>query len=216
MPVAAVVPVRAEYNGDTLLMMSLRTLFLGLALALSPAAVPAQDHSGYSSPYAGLETRANKSLSGTDLKELRRGGGWGLALAAELNGAPGPAHLLELRDKIPLSADQIVTIQQIFNEMQTEAIAAGARLIAAEEAIEAAFRAANLDDARLRALIAQAEEARAELRFIHLSRHLSTPPLLSADQIAKYNTLRGYGSDPCANVPAGHNAEMWRHHNKCS
>lgn len=197
-------------------MMSLRTLSFGLALAFSPAAVPAQDHSGHTSPYAGVETRAIKSLSGTDLKELRRGGGWGLALAAELNGVPGPAHLLELRDKIPLSADQIVTIQQIFNEMQSEAIAAGARLIAAEEAIEAAFRAADLDDAPLRALIAEAESARAELRFIHLSRHLSTPPLLSADQIARYNTLRGYGVDPCANIPAGQNAEMWRRHNKCS
>jgi len=27
--------------------------------------------------------------------------------------------------------------------------------------------------------------------------------------------LRGYGGDPCANVPAGHNAEMWRRHNNC-
>lgn len=209
-------PMKAEPDGDSLLLMSLRTFTLGLVLAFSPAAAPAQDHSGHTSPYAGLETRAIKSLSETDLKELRRGGGWGLALAAELNGVPGPAHLLELRDQIPLSADQIRKIQQIFNEMQTEAVAAGARLISAEEAIEAAFRAADLDDARLRALIAEAERARAELRFIHLTRHLSTPPLLSADQIARYNRLRGYGSDPCANVPPGHSAEMWRRHNNCS
>lgn len=197
-------------------MMSLRTLFLGFALTVAPAIALAQDHSGHASPYAGFETRAIKSLSETDLEELRRGGGWGLALAAELNGVPGPAHLLELSDEISLSADQVAAIQAIFDEMQSEAVAAGARLIEAEEAIEAAFRTGALDDERLRALIAEAEAARAELRFIHLSRHLSTPPLLSADQIARYNTLRGYGSDPCANVPEGHNPEMWRRHNNCS
>jgi len=196
--------------------MSLRTLFVGLALTATPAITLAQGHSGHASPYAGFETRAIKSLSETDLDELRGGGGWGLALAAELNGVPGPAHLLELRDEIALSADQVAAIQAIFDEMQREAVAAGTRLIEAEEAIEAAFRADDLDDERLRALIAEAEAARAELRFIHLSRHLSTPPLLSADQIARYNSLRGYGSDPCANVPEGHNPEMWRRHNNCS
>lgn len=197
-------------------MISLRTLLLGFALTVTPAITLAQDHSGHASPYAGFETRAIKSLSEADLDELRRGGGWGLALAAELNGVPGPAHLLELREAISLSADQVAAIQAIFDEMQSEAVVAGARLIEAEEAIEAAFRAGDLDDERLRALIAQAEAARAELRLIHLSRHLSTPPLLSADQIARYNILRGYGSDPCANVPDGHNPEMWRRHNNCS
>lgn len=197
-------------------MMSLRILLLGFALTVSPAVVLAQGHSGHASPYAGFETRAIKSLSETDLEELRRGGGWGLALAAELNGVPGPAHLLELRDEISLSADQAAAIQAIFDEMKSEAVAAGARLIEAEEAIETAFRAGGLADERLRALIAEAEAARAELRFIHLSRHLSTPPLLSTDQIARYNALRGYGADPCANVPEGHNPEMWRRHNNCS
>lgn len=197
-------------------MMYFRPLFLCLALTVTPAIAVAQDHSGHASPYAGFETRAIKSLSESDLNELRRGGGWGLALAAELNGMPGPAHLLELRDEIGLAPDQVAAIQAIFDAMQREAVATGARLIKAEEAIEAAFRAGDLDDERLRALIAEAEAARAELRFIHLSRHLSTPPLLSADQIARYNALRGYGSDPCANVPEGHDPEMWRRHNNCS
>ena len=49
------------------------------------------------SPYAGQESRRIKSLSEQDIAELRAGRGWGLAKAAELNGMPGPAHLLELR-----------------------------------------------------------------------------------------------------------------------
>ncbi len=197
-------------------MQSLLTLSLALVIVAIPALSPAQGHSDHASPYAGFETRTIKGLSETDIEELRRGGGWGLALAAELNGAPGPAHLLELRDEIPLLADQVAAIQAIFAEMQDEAIEAGSRLIEAEAAIETAFGAGEFDDSRLRSLIAEAEATRAELRFIHLSRHLSTPPLLSADQIARYNTLRGYGSSPCANVPEGHNTELWRRHNNCS
>jgi hypothetical protein len=69
--------------------------------------------------------------------------------------------------------------------MQAEARAAGERFIAAEAAIEDAFRKDALDPVRLRALIDTAEQARAELRFIHLVRHLETPPLLTAEQIAQ-------------------------------
>jgi Spy/CpxP family protein refolding chaperone len=183
-----------------------------LLFLLSMPAV-AQEH-GHA-PYAGLETREIKSLSGEDLEELQRGGGWGLALPAELNGMPGPAHLLELRDELGLSAEQVGQIETIFAEMKAEAQAAGLRFIEAERALDMAFQEGTLDESRLRALVTAAETARAELRFIHLSRHLSTPPLLTDAQIARYNQLRGYASDPCATVPEGHDAEMWRRHNNC-
>ncbi len=190
-----------------------------LIALLGPLAVtaPAQaDTSPYAGPYAGEETREIKALSESDLDELRRGGGWGLALAAELNGVPGPAHLLELKDRIGLSAAQVEAIEAIFARMQADARAAGARLIAAEAAIEAAFRAGDLGPEELRALIDRAAAARADLRHVHLLRHLETPPLLSADQIARYNALRGYGvGGPCDMVPEGHDPAMWRKHNNC-
>ena len=190
---------------------------LGLSLALFSTQLIAQDtsHSGHASPYAGFETRAIKSLSQDDIEELRRGGGWGLALAGELNGAPGPAHLLELKDEIGLSPEQVAAIQDIFTEMQAEAIAAGKKFIVAEKALDAAFIAGNLTNSGLRILIDDAQAARSHLRFVHLSRHLSTPPLLSQNQIERYKTLRGYGNDPCAQAPQGHDAEMWRKHNGC-
>jgi hypothetical protein len=46
------------------------------------------------SNYVGQENWTLKSLSPDDIAELRRGGGWGLAKAAELNGVPGPAHII--------------------------------------------------------------------------------------------------------------------------
>jgi hypothetical protein len=180
---------------------------------------PSQAHSqGSPSPYAGLQNRDIKSLSADDLADLRKGAGWGLALAAELNGVPGPAHLLELREQIGLSPEQVAAIETIYAQMQAQAIVAGERLIAAEAAIEARFREGNLSPEVLRELIDESAAARAELRYVHLLRHLETPPLLTAQQIARYNTLRGYDSnnDPCAFVPEGHNPTMWRRHNNCT
>jgi len=187
---------------------------LALCLAVSSASV-AQQHHSPASPYAGFQERAIKSLSAQDIEELQRGGGWGLALPAELNGVPGPAHLLELKDQIPLSPDQVDQTQELYETMKEAAILAGERLIAAEAAIEAAFASGVVDEDSLRQMLATAESARAELRFIHLSQHVKTREFLSPGQIERYNFLRGYAEDPCANVPAGHNVEMYRRHMGC-
>jgi len=190
-------------------------ILVALSLSLLVASAFAQhDHAAHS-PYAGMQSRAIKSLSDADIEELRRGGGWGLALPAELNGAPGPAHLLELRDEIPLSAEQVQKVQGLFDDMRTEAIPIGERLIAAEAAIEEAFASGTVQEASLRRLLTEAESARTELRFIHLSQHYKTLEFLSPEQIVRYNVIRGYADDPCANVPEGHNPEMYRRHMGC-
>src|SRR5215469_14793256 len=48
-------------------------------------------------PYAGQEARTIKALSDDDIAALRKGEGMGMAKAAELNGYPGPVHVLALR-----------------------------------------------------------------------------------------------------------------------
>lgn len=166
-------------------------------------------------PYAGLEKREISSLSADDIEELERGGGWGLALPAELNNHPGPAHVLELAEALELTAKQTLAFERIFKEMQLDAIALGEQLIAAEQALDQGFSDGNLSAAVLRELIDSAEKYRANLRFVHLSRHLAAVELLSRKQIERYKTLRGYAEDPCAKVPAGHNASMWKKHNGC-
>ena len=107
------------------------------------------------SPYSGQESRAIKSLSQDDIAELRRGGGWGLAKVAELNGMPDPAHLLELKNEIPLSADQVPAITAIFGRMRADAIAEGERLITRERALEDAFRARTVTNENLRVMLAE-------------------------------------------------------------
>jgi Spy/CpxP family protein refolding chaperone len=163
-----------------------------------------------------MQSRAVKALSDADIRELRRGGGWGLALAAELNGMPGPTHLLELKDKIPLTQDQVAKTQALFDDMRKAAIPTGERLIAAEMALELAFARGTVDEASLRGLLSEAEAARTTLRFIHLSQHYKTAQYLQPEQIKRYNVLRGYADDPCKNIPEGHNHEMYRRHMGCN
>ena len=156
------------------------------------AALSGQAAGTGTSPYAGEETRLIKSLSPEDIKELRQGSGWGLAKAAELNGLPGPFHLLELKDQIPLTPEQVDAVTAIYERMRAAASAEGERFIAAEQALEDAFRAGTMTEKSLQAMLADIERSRARLRFIHLSAHLGTPKLLAEVQIARYARLRGY------------------------
>ena len=163
-----------------------------------------------------MQNRASKSLSDKDIKELERGGGWGLALAAELNGMPGPAHLLELKEQVALTPDQVAKTQALLEDMRKAAIPTGKRLIAAEAALENAFAKGAVDEALLRRLLAQAEDARTELRFIHLSQHVKTVQYLQPEQIKRCNMLRGYAENPCKSIPEGHKPELYRRHMGCN
>ena len=169
----------------------------------------------YTSKYVGEEYRKIKSLSPDDVEELKKGSGWGLAKAAELNGLPGPAHILEMEDKIYLTDKQKKKIQKIYNEMKGEAIALGKQLIRLEMGLNRGFSNRNINQELLENYVREIEKVRAKLRIVHLSTHLQTPNILTNKQIILYNKLRGYSKDPCQNIPEGHNAEMWKKHNGC-
>lgn len=172
-------------------------------IALSGAASGQAPH-GEHSPYAGEESRAVKSLSPEDIAELRRGGGWGLARTAELNGMPGPVHLLELKDEIALTPGQVEAIVGIYERMRAQAIAEGERYIAHEQALEEAFRARTVTEESLREMLGDIERSRARLRFIHLSAHLGTPEILTDPQIERYAALRGYHPHRGDSAHVGH------------
>src|SRR4030081_3204739 len=98
--------------------------------------------SGYAlaeTPYAGMQTRPIKALSEQQVADLGAGRGMGLALAAELNGYPGPSHVLELADKLDLSADQRAGVARLFDSMKAEAVPLGSGLIEQEAQIDKQF-----------------------------------------------------------------------------
>ena len=75
---------------------------LGALLSIVSVTVNSAEPPVYQSSYAGQEKRLIKSLSKYDIQQLRSGKGWGLAKAAELNGMPGPSHILQMKSKIGL------------------------------------------------------------------------------------------------------------------
>jgi len=189
-----------------------------IAAILMLMAVPAAGDAGedHRSKYAGMESREIKTLSADDLEQLRAGRGWGLSLVAELNGVPGPKHLLDMREEIGLSAGQVTAIEAIFESMRSAAIPLGHELIRLERQLEASFADGTIDNQRLRDQLDAIARTRRDLRYVHLSAHLQTPALLTGTQIRSYMRLRGYDTgDPCRSVPEGHDPEMWRKHNHC-
>jgi hypothetical protein len=143
-------------------------------------------------PYAGMQTRSIKALSDQQIADLRSGRGLGLALAAELNGYPGPSHLLELADKLDLSDAQRNNARGMFESMKAETIAIGERLIGEEEALDKLFADHAITPEKLTAATAQIGETQAQLRAAHLKYHLSTVAMLQPSQVAQYSALRGY------------------------
>jgi hypothetical protein len=82
--------------------------------------------------------------------------------------------VLEHKDDLGLSMEQIVAVQAIYDEMKQEAIDGGERFIEMEAALSQAFEADDLSEVDLSSHIEATEKARADLRYVHLARHLST------------------------------------------
>jgi len=145
-------------------------------------------------PYAGLQERTIKTLSDQQIADLNAGRGMGLALAAELNGYPGPIHAIELADQLDLSSDQVSRLKQLFEAMKAETVPLGTVLIAQERDLNDDFARHTVTLARLEAATQSIGTTQAALRAAHLKYHLETVEILSPEQVARYNALRGYNS----------------------
>ena len=98
--------------------MQTRTLPTAIfALIFSAAAFPAPPL-----PYAGQQSREIKSMSMQEVGDYLAGKGMGLAKAAELNGYPGPAHVIELAEQLALTTEQRAQTETLFKDMQAKAV----------------------------------------------------------------------------------------------
>jgi len=178
--------------------MRLRVITAAIAvLSLVPPAFADMS----TAPYAGQETRSIKALSDDDIAALREGTGMGMALAAELNGYPGPAHVLELADKLKLTENQLKQVTAIHDRMSAAAKPLGAELISREQMLDQQFAKGEITPERLTAETVEIGELQGRLRAVHLAAHLETRALLTPEQIALYEQLRGY-TEPA--MPAHH------------
>lgn len=123
-------------------------------------------------------------------KVVGEGRGFGLAFAADQNGYPGPLHVLELKDRLKLTADQEAKAQALLHAMFVESKPKSARLLEAEAKLRRLFAGRAADAAAVRAGVAEVERARSEVRLVHLLTHLKTRELLTEDQRRIYHEAR--------------------------
>jgi len=161
-----------------------------LALIAVPIVALAQSHQ----PYAGLERRPIKALSEQQVADLKAGRGMGLALPAELNGYPGPMHVLEHADALQLTTEQRERTKALIESMKAEAVPMGERLIEQEAQLDRLFATRQITPASLTASTTAIGSTQARLREAHLKYHLAMMAVLTPDQIETYRSLRGYAA----------------------
>jgi hypothetical protein len=159
-----------------------------VAFLLAPQVASAQGQQ----PYAGLEKRPIKALSEQQVADLRAGRGMGLALAAELNGYPGPVHVIELARPLGLSDALRTKVQSLFDAMKAETVPLGQKLIAQEADLDRQFANKAITEPVLAASIQTIAGTQAALRTAHLKYHLATLDILTPAQTKQYTELRGY------------------------
>ena len=171
----------------------MRPQFLIVAFAACVVTPPTLAADLPPTPYAGQQARAIKALSDDDIAALRKGEGMGMAKAAELNGYPGPAHVLALAKQLALTEVQLRQVQLVFDRMSTAARPLGDEMISHERALDRLFAEGHPDRDGVAAETASIGALQGRLRSVHLTAHLATRTLLTSDQVAAYHRLRGYG-----------------------
>jgi Spy/CpxP family protein refolding chaperone len=151
-----------------------------------------QAHGGMAAPYSDMQRRAVKALSDQKIADLRAGRGMGMALAAELNGYPGPLHVLEHAGALQLTDEQRTRAAALIEAMKAETMPIGEEIIAAETELDRLFAAKQITPAALETAVTRIASAEGRLRAAHLRYHLTMKDLLSAEQVARYAELRGY------------------------
>ena len=169
-----------------------RSWFTAL-LSVGMCAVTAHAARAQESPYVDYGQRQIKALSTRQTEDYLEGRGMGFALAAELNGYPGPRHVLQLADSLGLDAAQRASTAKLFAQMRGDAQRLGATIVRKEAELDSLFAHRGITPERLRTLTAELGALQGELRAVHLAAHLAMTSLLTEHQRHEYPRLRGYG-----------------------
>jgi len=166
-----------------------------LLLMLTATAANARQQEEHRSPYADQEKSGIAALDADELRGLLEGEGMGLARAAELNGYPGPKHVLELAEQLELTAEQHTAVDEVHLRMLEAARSLGGQVVEAERVLNRRFEHAHIDAETVAGLTEQIGVLMGRLRAAHRVAHLETRALLSDEQTARYDTLRGYDTE---------------------
>ncbi len=126
----------------------------------------------------------------TDRDALLNGDGNGMAAYAELNGFPGPKHVLDLAEKLGLTPRQKADVRTVYEEMRTRARAIGKMIVKIEEELHYAFNSGMLKGESVEEDAESIGKMRGTLRGVHLAAHVKTKEFLTKKQIETYVALR--------------------------
>lgn len=194
-------PIRTRTLGSVATVVAVMILAGSHLLARPPLSL-AQEATPTLAPYADQLHTPIRGLSAAEIDDLRNGRGMGLARPAEINGYPGPRHVLDLSTELALSETQRSAVQTLFEQMQAEASPLGEQFLVRYSELEHSFQVGQASAETVTMMTAQLGQIEGQLRATHLKYHLLTRPLLTDDQNAAYARLRGYITDgPPASAP---------------
>jgi hypothetical protein len=165
---------------------------VGAVAALAVQWLTAEPHATVAaSPYA-ADSSPVRGLSADEVDDLLNGRGAGFARTAELNGHPGPRHAIDLAVELELTADQRAMAQRVFTRMNDAAKRLGREIVEQEGRFSAAFAERRVTAVELQAQAESLGVLYGRLRAVHLAAHLELTGALTADQVRRYDSLRGY------------------------
>ena len=132
-----------------------------------------------------------KALSDSEISGYLEGNGMGVAKVAELNGYPGPDHVLELATQLGLNPHQRAIAERLKRSMK-KAARLGYWLVNDERRLDSLFAQGQADDEKITPLVQRIGSLEAEIRLVHLRAHIEMRRALSSDQLKKYEQERGH------------------------
>ena len=162
---------------------------IGLAGLAAGATMGWAQH-GRGAPDAAHPHRVAETCAAEFETVVGEGRGFGMGFAADQNGYPGPMHVLELKERLGLTAEQAAKAQALVHAMFAESRPKSARLLEAEARLKKLFADGAAGEAAVRAAVAEVERARSDVRLVHLLTHLKTRDLLTEAQRRVYHEAR--------------------------
>ena len=165
---------------------------IGLAVTVLSTLVTAAgaQHAGHGHTGGGDGHRAVQACATEFDQVVARGLGSGMAFAADQNGYPGPLHVLELRERLALTPEQVAKAEAMLRAMFDESRPKSSRLLQAEARLRDLFAQGGANEAAVRTAVAEVERARSDVRLVHLLAHLRASDLLTESQRRLYHDAR--------------------------
>ena len=93
--------------------------------------------------------------------------------------------------QLRLTTDQRTRVTAAFDAMLSRAQELGERIIEAERHLSRRFEHGRVDSAIVHTATAEIGRLTAELRSVHMTAHLVVKDVLTSEQVASYDRLRG-------------------------